>query len=67
VDDAVKRALLLALVLLGGACSQWRAVFGDDAYQACVAQCKQEDHAFCERDCKSTGPGGDCSIARPGM
>lgn len=63
----MRRALLLALVLSGAACSQWRALIGDDttdaAYQKCVKQCRQEEHAFCERDCKAPSGSFDCSIA----
>lgn len=62
----MRRALLLALVLSGAACSQWRALVGDDtdtSYQACVEQCRREDHAFCERDCKTPSGSFDCSIA----
>ena len=67
----MRRTLLLALVLSGAACSQWRALIGDDtpgaAYQKCVRECRQEDHAFCERDCKAPTLGGDCAIAHPGL
>ncbi len=67
----MRRALLLALVLSGAACSQWRSLIGDDtsdaAYQACVEQCRQKDHAFCERDCKAPSSGLDCSVAHPGL
>ena len=64
---SVRRALLLALVLSGAACSQWRALSGDDttdeAYQKCVRECRESDHAFCERGCKAPSGSFDCSIA----